>query len=561
MNDNANKPAGFRIIRPELVAKKFEAIRNYECPSVLDTIAEHPRFLELLLAIQAASMAPGALSKYTSDVLAEFPARLGTATMRSASGTEYTLEQKMAIWHELPNYARPPFHQGASAAAEIYGHSTPAELAALKAKERRELKSAMAKLTPDRFRNLCERHAKKHLPGYLVRLCTEVESEPNDKARAEELSAFLDALDAKDPELDQAWRGTISETWYFENLIGSLIEFMDRQAQNVQSALAMTAVIEEVFETVDEVIETRDPRLLRGNHRFGKTEGLKAKCAMHPGRLRLVTTPRGNSLRELLVRIAEPLGIEISYGCALGPLLAKIQYVFDQTGIGIVFDEGAWLIPESYSKTTQPARLNWVRSALLDRNVPIVIAVTPQWYDRALKQYLNETHYVMEQFTGRIPVVELPAVLDEGDLVKVAAVHFPEFKRKSDLMEIASEAPMSESFLKAIEQISKHARYMAKRDGAPFTMDLVRKAIRDLSRRPQTTEPNGAEGMQVGSQKAAPKVPRPSAERRLNAPLKAPSRAVQPAEMVTDRGEVFDSCSLRGAGAEMVETDPVPEEV
>ena len=551
MSENSDKPAGFRIIRPELVAKKFAAIRNGECPSVEDKIAEHPRYLELLLAIQAASMAPGASSRYTADVLAEFPQRLGTATMRDITGTKYTLEQKMAVWHELPNYARPSLPKGTSAAAEIFGNSTQAELAALKANERRELESAMAEFTPARFRTICERHAMKHLPEYLVRLCTESEVE-NCQRHDDELAAYMDRdQDVPEGAPDEAWGGRIGETWYFDNLIGTLIEFMEQQAQKVQSALAMTAVIKEVCETVDEVLETHDPRLLRGNHRFGKTEGLKAKCDMHPGLLRLVTTPRGNSLRELLVRIAEALGIDTSYGCAIGPLLAKIQYIIDQTGIGLVFDEGAWLIPESYSKTTQPARLNWVRSALLDRNVPVVIAVTPQWYDDALQRYLKETKYAMEQFTGRVPVVELPSILDETDLVRVAAVHFPEFKRKADLLEIASVALTAEAFLKAIEQISKHARYRAKRDGDPFTMDLVRKAIRDLF--PKMSEAKCEPASCVnGVPKGSGSRVKLTAQPLVNASLKGVSRGVQPARMGGGTREDLDNRSLRSAGLEMV---------
>jgi hypothetical protein len=560
MDNNADKPAGFRIIRPELVAKKFAAIRNYECPSITDKIAVHPRFLELLLAIQAASMAPGAVSKYTADVLAEFPEQLGTATMRSATGTAYTLKEKMAIWHEMPDYVRPSLPQGASAAAAICGHSTPAELAALEAKERRELESALAEFTPARFRAICERHAMKHLPEYLVRLCTETEHESCQR-QSEELASFFDRFDDQEPEMDRGWCGRISETWYFENLIGTLIEFMDRQAQKVQSALAMTAVIEKVFETVDEVLETHDPRMLRGNHRFGKTEGLRAKCAMHPGRLRLVRTPRGNSLRELLVRIAEALGIDTSYGCALGPLQAKIEYVIDETRIGLVFDEGAWLIPEGYSKKTQPARLNWIRSVLLDpeRPVPVIIAVTPQWYDDPLKLYLKETRYAMEQFTGRMPRVELATALEEADLLRVAAFHFPEFKRKTDLMEIAAVALTAEAFLKAFEQISKHARYLAKRDGVPFTMDLVRIAIRDLFPNKSDAKLESAprvSGVPEGSRNRAKQPAKPLVNARLN----GLSRGIQPARMGRGTGEDLDSSSMSDAGPERVERNLVPVE-
>lgn len=576
-------------IRIEDVAAKLAAIDSDSDPCLLDQMAAKPRLRELLLFLWRMSLLPGGLKKFLEEFLAMYRDRNGTPAMVKAKSDKYTLAEKLAIFCEIPARDRPRIQLGRdNVMGEILAHVTTGEIADLDATDRKALESALDEVDSETFRNICCQTALKHLPLHFVALCTRkgesfepswYEDVDNERDLLEDERAHLNRPhvawedDIGTPAI-QHWRrhSRISSEWYFQDVIGALVEFMDRWTVKVQGRLAITAVTRRVFETVDEVLGTGEPCFLRGDSRFGKTESLKLKAEMHPGRLVFVPVPRGNSLRDLLNNIAESLCIDRSYGSDLWTLGSRIRYIFRWTGLVPLFDEGAWLIPASYSKTTQPDRLNWLRSELFERGVPAVIAVTPQWYDESkpgrpspLAKFIAKTNYAMEQFTGRCRSVELPRMLDEADLVRVAAFHFPEFKRKADLLEVAAVALTADGYLKAIEQLSKHARYIAKRDGVPLTMDLTRRAVRECYPNQQMprqgTGTPGIEDAQRGSPEAGTRRTRPTAGRGVNEPCKTTARGIQPAGMSADRKEVFDSCSLLGAGAERAKTDRVPVEV
>jgi hypothetical protein len=497
-----------RIVPPEILAGKIAAINNYEHPKLLEQLKAHPRFVEALWFLQAMSLRPGGLVRFAETLLAEFPERLGTATMRKIRG-ECSLAQKVAIINEMPEHARPCLDVGGTLAA-ILARSEPRELATLNASEKKTLESALAKFSSEVLRARFRKAALQKLPAYLAALCTE----PSKGTEA---------------AIEHSWREPFIETWYFDNPLQAVIELMDRHAERTKARLAMTAVTEEVFETLDRTAETRIMVVIRGTSRFGKTEALRTFCEMHPGRARFVAVPPSNCMRDLFVRIAEALGIEASYGVSAGRLGAKIAYVLRHSELFLCFDEGAWLLPQSYSRNTAPQRINWLRSELIDRGLPVAIAVTPQWYDEPLQTFVRTTKYAIEQFTGRCERVELPVELDEADLVKVAAVHFPEIKHKSDLLEIASYALTSDNYLQTIESIEKRARYMARREGRELSMEVVQRAIAKAFPKP------------AKAQSEAP-------ERELKTGLTAHKRQVKPAP----ESREFNRCSLRAAVPELM---------
>lgn len=100
-------------IRPEILAGKLAAIRNHEYPELLKQITERPRLVELLWFIQAMSLRPGSLVKFAEELLAEFPERLGTPTMRAIGARAYTLQEKATVWQEFPRRCRPGIPSGA----------------------------------------------------------------------------------------------------------------------------------------------------------------------------------------------------------------------------------------------------------------------------------------------------------------------------------------------------------------------------------------------------------------------------------------------------------------
>jgi hypothetical protein len=81
------------IIRPESLARKLAAIRNYEYPELLAQLEAQPRIIEMLWFLQYMSMQPGGLVKFCADMAAQLRQRFGTETMRAARRPEYTLQE------------------------------------------------------------------------------------------------------------------------------------------------------------------------------------------------------------------------------------------------------------------------------------------------------------------------------------------------------------------------------------------------------------------------------------------------------------------------------------
>ena len=546
-------------IRPELVAAKLAAVRNYECPGFQRAIAERPRLVELLWFIQAMSLRPGGLAKFTEELLAAFPERLGTPTMRAAFGREYTLEEKIAVYDEFPSGGRPNIGQDRDEVlVDLLPNWKLGGIVELVEAAGARLDAALKKAGASLFRDQCQAIALQRLPAWLFALCTE-----KTKGRSEEDAALTEAFDDPSARFDPDGHGRYGwqtryagEVWFFGDAIGAMIELMDRRAGEVQKRLAMTEVAEQVFDALDYALSAKVMVRIVGASRFGKTESLQTWCDMRPGLARLVRVPCDNSMHSFFKRIGEALGVDCSYGSSSSRLKERIEYVIEHSGLFLVLDEGAFLIPQNYTETTAPHRLNWVRTEIVDRNLPVAIAVTPQSFDSAVRRFVKKTQYTMEQFFGRSFLTRvLPASLPEADMIAVARIHFPEMD--DDILGyIANEARLSQNYLQAVEAIAELARWKAAKGKRRLGVkDLRAAAAEVLPREPAAVAPVPApdknavaRGRSVGRGLVA-----------VNEPLTAGSRAVKPAAAGGGEGD-FPSCSLRGSGLERVSAGCVSAE-
>jgi hypothetical protein len=290
-----------------------------------------------------------------------------------------------------------------------------------------------------------------------------------------------------------------------------------------------------------------------GESRFGKTEALQAWCDMRPGLARLVRVPCDNSMGSFLRRIGEAFGIPCSYGSSSSHLKERVEYVIEHSGLFLVLDEGAFLLPQNYNAGTAHTRLNWVRTEIVDRNLPLAIAVTPQSFGPALDRFVKKTRYSSEQFLGRLFLTrQLPAALSEADMIAVAQVHFPEMD-EDVLGYIANEARLSQNYLQAVEGIARLARWKATKANRRLGLKDLKAAVAEVLCRvaPATggaTKPaiddddTGAAGRVSGL---------------VNGPLTAASRQVIPATVPLAGAIDLSGRSLRGAGRDRAEADLV----
>ncbi len=506
------------------MAAKLGAIANYEYPEIQRQIEERPRLVELLWFVQSMSLRPGGLAKFTEQLLAAFPERVGTRTMLKAAGREYSLEEKLAIWREMPDSSNDNIAQGqARGIAELLSAWGPQETADMEAKRRAMFDGALRRVDVGFFRDECRRVALAGLPSYLFALCT-------DKA---------EGFDQEAREGD--WRR--ERIWFFGDVIGAVLDFMGRHARQAQRRLAMTDVAKLVFDALDYAQAERVMVRIEGGSRFGKTEALQTWCDMRPGLARLVRVPCDNGMGSFYRRIGEALGIECSFNSNVCRLKERIEYVVKHSGLFLVLDEGAFLIPQEYTESTAPHRLNWVRTEIVDRNLPLAIAVTPQSFEAAVSRFVKKTRYTMEQFFGRNFLTRrLPAALPEADLVAVAKIHFPEMDEVT-LGYIASEARLSQNYLQAVEGIAKLARWKAARANRSLGLKDLKAAVAEVLSRdaPADSAPPVA-----GAANAAPA--RSPISGALHAPCTAISSRLKPARRTDAVTTDLPPCSFRGAG-------------
>ena len=594
-SNEASYPEGRTPIRPELLAAKLSSVQNYEYPELADQMTANPRLVETFWFLQKMSLLPGGLLKFVEEFLAEFLERLGTPTMLAAKSDNYTLAEKVAIYFEIPSGYRPYIKLGRD---NVYGvvlsAMTAEEVAKMDASDRRAVESAVKEMDAEFFGAICRRAALEQLPKYFTALCTEKGREVGEvvgwQHSAEALAASYD--DWNGDERVGRFLARKAETapqpipagsaWYFQDIMGTLVQFMDRWAAKVEKRMGRTEVITKMYDACDFAEKEKRPVHVWGNSRFGKSEGARLKAEMYPGRWRYFEVPSDNCMDSLLKRLAECVGIDCSYGSNTSHLKERVLYVLDNCGLNFFVDQAQWLVTKNAGPLTAPTRLNWVQSEMMERRIPFVMISTTEarrdkrggymkdqegnlmmedMFKSALERFRIKTGYCAEQFNGRIyKRVPLPEKLSEADLVAAARIHFPAYVSDKTLGYIANEARLSENYLQAVDAIACNARHFARRHGGKIThADIFAAVSEGLSRNPTIAE-QGTGSAHVDVQEASPMVTRTAAGRRVNEPLKPVASGLQPAGMDTASNRLLDSSVLHGAGPERVERDLVPVE-
>jgi hypothetical protein len=188
---------------------------------------------------------------------------------------------------------------------------------------------------------------------------------------------------------------------------------------------------------------------------------------MYPGRARLVSTPSSNSIRDVFTAVADALGMTFAPNVRTPVLRDEIQYVIRHSGLFLVWDESHFLLPATYGRNTAPARLDWLRTQIIDKKLPVALVCTPQAFKHGVEKFQRHTGYNFAQFFGRVMLnVTLPNELSDEDLQAVVRIQGPDIPEKFHLF-IVARACQSEGYLKTIEAICRRARFIARRDNHP----------------------------------------------------------------------------------------------
>lgn len=471
-------------IRSELLAAKIEKLLNFELPELFDEFSEEPRFIRALWFLEYVSKPdnyPGGLTKFAEDFISSCGDQLGTAAMiaADASGTHYKGDDAVAVFNGLPGEHRIaifgddlwifknafPRDAGSKSGRvtfeqviEGWGRGMEDELQTWTGTMSELRQRLIEKLTPAIARELCMADARESLAKYFKELCElpHIGLRPNENHFGAPRS--------------------------FSAVGQALLDYIEHRAEAARSTIADTEVTRLVLRWMTKARAMGQPVMISGNSRFGKTEAIKLRCEMHPGNFRLVNTPASNALGDLLREVARSLGIEVAAQNSVRDLRERIDYVLRFSKIVLCFDEWQLGLPSSYSRNTAPARLNWVRRAVLDKKLAAVFVYTPQSYLPAKMRFVRTTGFAMEQFDERIlKTVHLPTELSEPDLLAVARIHFQDLP--DDYLSLVVKAALAteRNYVSDISKIATLAKDNAREEGrARPLLDDIEAAISDV---------------------------------------------------------------------------------
>lgn len=407
-----------------------------------------PEAVTTLWWLQQVSWRDGGVEKFAEAFLAKNAHLVGTASMHSFGrkpGQIYNAEQVRAVREEMrpsANYRRDYLLRG-EIDQTLYGDMDTAE-------EAREL--------------------SKHYPtSYPVeKFLEDCELEP--EKLAEQLKRFL-----VDPQTEPA-RGLLN----MPGLWAALREWREAERKSAADRIVDTTVTRIVTDELDFALEARTFVLIEGREGIGKSEAARNWCDRNPGRAVYVRLESGTDETTLYRSIARAIGTSCSYGRKALEMRARIQDALQPGQILLVLDEAHFLWPQSgRAERAAPKRVDWLRTALIDFDVPVALISTPQYFAQACDRFRKGgwNSLQVQRRLARTTALPEPDAISVEDVLAVARSYFPAVDKRT-LKLIAAVAIGTVGFLANIKFLRKRVDFMADRKPGISEADLVAEELR-----------------------------------------------------------------------------------
>jgi hypothetical protein len=491
------------IIKQERFASSAEYERGLMANLVAKRcgVIERTEDRELIWTLQFLSHRPGGLKKLAADLLAKYPERIATDSMRKIGMKPrqiYSAEQVRIVREEVcgrfPLKGEIDFER---AGMEFFLDNP-------------EKKS--------RAQQEAEFHPSNYAAADFVKCCREAASGGFEKHLSEL------CLNPAMPVADGA-------PWYFPALVSTLREFLAGRLESHCRQTVVTSLGERVHQALDYTAQTGSMTLIEGPARFGKSHSVTDWCERHPGRARYVQLESSRDEMSFFRAIARALGVSINLNSKAQELRQRIEDTLQAGDLMLVIDEAHYLWPNLIDSRTLPARINWILTALVNNGVPVAMVTTPQFL-RNQKEFETRTRWTSEQLTGRIGHYEpLPSELTPGDLQKVAGALLPDADTRT-IEALVVYAQASAKYLAGIRHAVDRAGFIARKDGRDkIQFSDVKQALKQAVIPSDAAFANAVGATNHPARKRAARV--------FAAPLQTPSRALAnplPVERIPSRG-------------------------
>ncbi len=457
--------------------ERYCSSNSYETGLLCNIVAKRCRMIEceedraLIYFLQQFSHKEGGLKKFADDFLKIFSDRIGTPLMHKYGMTpdkHYTDRQIKKIRKEIPD---------GEIVFPLYGEFPMSDLDKLldynlsKKEEDYNKSVAYPKTYPvDAFIEHCESNTDK-LSDYLKRICL-------------------------DPVINISSIGA----WYFNDLFGALHEYRRKYIEKAKRAIAETEVTKKIYDDLDFAKETRSFVVIEGDTRVGKSTAAGNWCQIHAGDAVYVKLESGNDDITFFRSIARALGTACSTKMKPAEIRIRIEDTLQEGHIALVLDEAHFLWPQTTRPRKAPNRVDWLRTSLIDYNVPVILISTHQLEERC-SLLEKKVGWNSRQIRGRVALhTTLPSDLSEDDLSAIAKHLLPE-ANKTSILRLVGIAEASDDYVAGMERIAKRARFFAKKSGRTSTLAQdVKKAVNELVP-PRQKQPSHESGTKTKTKK------------------------------------------------------------
>ena len=471
---------------------RYASSEEFETGLLCNLVAKRCKLLTsaadraLIYFLQQLSHEEGGLEKVAADFLAAFPERIGSPTLR---GLRLAPDQRpsAAQWEQLREEG--PGRRRILSARDFLPPGS-------------DVYPPRAEPAPPTVQELfdqCRVAAAEKLPQILWIICLD----PASKLESP-------AIEVVNPDTHQRWLSS----WWFEDLLAGLHLYRAKYIARAEKAIAQTTISKRIFDDLDYAAHCRGLVVIEGDQRTGKSTAAKNWCDKHPGQAVYVKLGVGNDDATFFRSIAKAVGVAASMIRKPTEMQMKIEDALQDGHLMLVLDEAHFLFAQTQRPRSAPARLDWIRTALVDFNVSVALISTPQ-FDRACELYEKTLQWNAKQIKGRVKLhTMLPTELPEADLYAVARKMAPQASAAS-LLRLVGFAQLSDDYLAGIERLKQRADFFAFRDGRETaTGDDIKRALDEAV--PRVVAPDPAPPMPGRARKraaralSAPRASRPA---------------------------------------------------
>ena len=304
-----------------------------------------------------------------------------------------------------------------------------------------------------------------------------------DEAEIASLSIYLAkaAVDPAAPSLRQDPAFIADGLIKFSHLWEALQGHRQEEIDGARTAIVETNISARIFEALDFTKETHSFVLIEGREGLGKSESARNWCRRHPGESIYVSLQSGTDEMTLFRCIAQALGTACSIARKAGEIKANVEKALQPGHLALVIDEAHFLFPSSArAQRSAPKRIDWLRTALIDHDVPVAIISTPQYFANQCNRF-RQGGWNSSQIQRRLAHTErLPDKLSLADLQAVIKLHFPQIP-KARIFDIAMLATGSLGSVGAIAHLRKRLDFLVGRKGAQSEAAILDRLIAELA--------------------------------------------------------------------------------